>query len=193
MTTPLITDRRRVLTSAAAAAAASAMSVATASALLGPPAAAQSRRPSVHPLVGQAAPAFDLPTPDGGRARSGDYAGRPLVVLFWGLWCPDCLADAGATAQLAQILRAERIAFLGIHTRGRFGRWGSVPAFFRERGWSFPVALDDDSAAYRDWRMSWVPSYLAVDRAGVIRDFQTDLGGTGVGPFVQRVRTVVRA
>jgi hypothetical protein len=86
-----------------------------------------------------------------------------------------------------------RLAFLGVHTRGRFGRWGSVETYFQQTGWNFPVALDDDGALYKTYQMRWVPGFLVIDGRGVVRDFSNDLdagGGVGVAGFLQRVRAV---
>ena len=41
-------------------------------------------------LLGQNAPAVDLPTLDGGRVRSSDLAGKVVVVNFWNSWCIPC-------------------------------------------------------------------------------------------------------
>lgn len=169
--------------------------LALAAAAAATPALAQSNpRPSTHALLNQPAPAFDLPKVGGGRARLSDYRGKTLVMEFWGLWCPDCIKDGPHVAALVRAMQADRrLAFLGVHTRGRFGRWGSVETYFQQTGWNFPVALDDDGALYKAYQMRWVPGFLVVDGRGVIRDFSNDLdagGGAGVAGFLQRVRAV---
>ncbi|UCF09794.1 MAG: TlpA family protein disulfide reductase [Candidatus Bipolaricaulota bacterium] len=45
---------------------------------------------SSFPIVGEAAPSFDLPTLDGGRLRLADYSGRPVILYFWTTWCSIC-------------------------------------------------------------------------------------------------------
>jgi broad specificity phosphatase PhoE len=82
-----------------------------------------------------------------------------------------------------------RLGFLAIHTRGRFGRWGSVPAYFQESGYSYPVAFQNGREWARDvYRIEWFPTFLGIDRAGVIRAFRTDLGATGGDQFLAQVR-----
>ena len=154
------------------------------------------RRPRSHALLGQPAPAIDLPLAgQRGRLNNRLFArNRATIVQFWGLWCPDCLADVDDVAELNRRVGRERgIGFVSVHTRGRYGRWGALEPFFQEKGYRFPVAVDDDQAAYRAWQMQWVPSFLIVDRAGVIRDYTTDLtagNGIGVEGLLARARTV---
>jgi thiol-disulfide isomerase/thioredoxin len=160
-----------------------------------PPAAAVDRRPRTHMLVGRGAPVTDLALAGSGRRlTNAAFARRTTIVQFWGLWCPDCLADVDHVAELVRRLERERgIGFVSVHTRGRYGRWGALEPFFAEKGYRFPVAVDDDGAAYRAWQIGWVPSFLIVDRAGVIRDYTTDLvagNGIGVEGLIARARAV---
>jgi peroxiredoxin len=165
-----------------------------ASAQAPPPGSPDDPRPRSYRMLGQAAPAFDFPGLDGRRARLSDYRGRVLVLYFWGLWCPDCIADGANVNQLAQnIGREQGISFLGIHTRGRFGRWGSVPRYFEETGYNYPVAFDEGRTFARDtYLIEWFPSFLAIDGAGVIRHWRTDLGAQGAGQFLAQARALRR-
>lgn len=160
-----------------------------------PPAPANPR-PRAYDLIGQPAPAIDLARVGGGRLRNADFRGKTTIVQFWGLWCPDCLRDTDDVALLAARVGRERgMRYVGVHTRGRYGRWGDVDTFFSEKGYRYPVAIDDDQAAYRAWGVKWVPTFLVVDRRGVIRDWTTDLtagGGIGVDGLLNKARAVAR-
>lgn len=154
------------------------------------------RRPRSYDLIGQAAPTTNLPRFGGGRLTEADFKGKTTIVQFWGIWCPDCLADADDVAELNRLIERDRaLRFIGIHTRGRYGRWGGLAEFFAEKGYRFPVAIDDDSAAYRAWNIKWVPSFVIVGPDGIIRDFTTDLkAGSGIGlqGLLTKARNVAR-
>ncbi|MBU6408258.1 MAG: TlpA family protein disulfide reductase [Alphaproteobacteria bacterium] len=147
-------------------------------------------RPQTYALLNQAAPMFDFPGPHGERRRLQDYRGQVLILCFWGLWCPDSVADGANAHRLAQAAeRHNGVAFLGVHTRGRFGRWGGVLRYFEETGFSFPVAFDEGRDFARDiYRIAWFPTYLAIDRAGVIRAWRTDLETQGAQAFLAQTR-----
>ena len=139
-------------------------------------------RPTTIAGVGKKAPAFTAPMRGGGTFSNKNFAGKVTIVEFFGLWCPDCMADAPNVAELAGLVRATPgVQFVAVHTRGRYGRWGSLDNFFKEKGYSYPVAIDDDSAVYKAFGIQWVPSYLIIDANGVVRDFTTDLGVSGLG------------
>jgi peroxiredoxin len=40
----------------------------------------------IVPLAGHAAPAFTLPTLDGGQLGLADLAGRAVFLYFWATW-----------------------------------------------------------------------------------------------------------
>lgn len=178
------TDRRTLLTGTVAAAAAT---------ILPAPLQAQNR-PRTHALIGQPSPEISLPLFGGGRFERTSLIGKTTIVQFWGLWCPDCLLDVDHVNQLNRRIARERgMALMTVHTRGRYGRWGGLAPFFAEKRYTLPVAVDDDSTAYRAWQLAWVPSFLIVDRNGIIRDYSADLeagDGIGVGGLIRRARAV---
>lgn len=169
-----------------------------------PPGSPNDPRPRSYALIDQRAPDFVLPMLGGGEAKLIDYAGKVLVLYFGGLWCPDCMADGAHVHRLMELIAGDaRLAFLHIHTRNRFGRFGpndrdranahvydaaesarALNGYFSEKGYTYPVAFD----ASRDWahevyRIDWSPSYLIVDGGGVIRRWRTELGAEGPAQF----------
>ncbi len=80
--------------------------------------------PSDNPLVGEPlapgtpAPTTSFATLDGGTASIVDYAGRPLVVNFFGSWCAPCIAEMPAIEEVHR-RHAGTIAFLGLAVRDR--------------------------------------------------------------------------
>jgi peroxiredoxin len=142
-------------------------------------------RPRAYQLLGQPAPDFSFPKRGGGMAARGDYAGRTLILYFGGLWCPDCIVDgAHANALAARAGAAPGIDFLHIHTRDRFGSWGSIDRYFAETGYDYPVAFDASRSWAREtYAIEWNPTYLIIDRAGIIRAWRTDLGEGGSQTF----------
>lgn len=135
------------------------------------------RRPDAYPGLGKPIPQFTAAAIDGAAPLTeADLKGRWTVVLFWGSWCGDCQRDAAHTLALARALEADpAVDFKSIHVDARTGRYGSIEAYFEDKGGRFPVWLDADRSAYGAFGIAWVPSYLVVDPQGVVRGFRTDL------------------
>lgn len=173
-----------------------------------PPGAPDDPRPRTYSRIGAPAADFSFPRHGGGVASLGDYRGKVLILYFGGLWCPDCLADGANVNRLAQLARAEPgVDFLNIHTRNSFGRWGrgtpaeideaganaAISAYFDETGYSYPVAFDSSRTFAREhYAIAWYPTYLIVDRAGIIREWRTDLGAAGAQALLAAARQYAR-
>ncbi len=161
--------------------------------VLGSGAAIASERPKKYSLIGKKAPKFSLNRHKGGTFANSNLKGKTTIIEFWGLWCPDCLLDSPLTYELSQKVKGTKnINLVAIHTAGRYGRWGSIDAYFKEKGFEYDVAIDDDKAAYKSFAIEWVPSYLIIDKHGNIADFTTDLGveGVGVNAFFARAQAI---
>lgn len=164
------------------------------------PGAPDDPRPRSYSLIGSAAAEFAFPKLGGGQASLSDYRGKALILYFGGLWCPDCVADGAHVNRLSQrAARSRNVAFLNIHTRNRFGRWGgndpalidppaaeaAIRAYFAETGYSYPVAFDASRTYAREnYAIEWYPTFLIIDRDGVIRAWRTDLGEDGARAFL---------
>jgi hypothetical protein len=178
------------------------------SAVAGPPALAQGDpRPRSYGKIGDPAPPFALPKYGGGTAQLSDYGGRVLMLLFGGLWCPDCIVDGPHTNRLAAMAEPNPdIDFLYMQCGPGFGRWSNVPRaaatletahaawaqYLAETGYAFPLAFDMSRSidVARDYAIEWFPSFVIIDRMGVIRAWRTDLGPRGASSFFLQARRI---
>jgi thiol-disulfide isomerase/thioredoxin len=160
--------------------------------------AAQAQAPRSYSLIGQPAAEFDFPKLSGGRARLSDYQGRPFVLVFGGLWCVDCVVDGANINRLANDIAAEAGAgFLYLHVGNSFGRWGvrrrtrsdAMNAYFAETGYNYPVAFCDGFEWVQSaYATQWYPTYLVINREGIITHWRTRLGRRGAEQFLSIVR-----
>lgn len=119
--------------------------------------------------AGVPAPQIDLETLDGGRIRLSALRGRPVVITFWGTWCPPCRDEFPALVAAHQKHREAGLEVLAVNQRDQELNTKDVEAFAKEYGVDFTVALDPKGRSRRNFRLLALPTTVFVDSAGTIR------------------------
>jgi cytochrome c biogenesis protein CcmG/thiol:disulfide interchange protein DsbE len=129
----------------------------------------------VGPGIGQAAPDFisaDAQTSllrdlDGAPIRLGDFAGKPLWIVFWATWCIPCQDEASAIRAAYRAHRGQELAVLAIDVQEPAT---AVRAFALNHDLDYAIGLDPTASVktlYGGWGL---PSHFFVGGDGVIRD-----------------------
>ena len=117
------------------------------------------------PLLGKAAPAFDLPTLDGSAPRFSeqDLRGAPVLVNFFASWCAGCQDEHAMLLQLARSGQAKIVGvdYKDAESDGRnwLQRHGNPYAI---------VARDENGRVGIDWGVYGVPETFVLDAGGTI-------------------------
>jgi cytochrome c biogenesis protein CcmG/thiol:disulfide interchange protein DsbE len=122
-----------------------------------------------HAAVGEAAPAVAGTTLDGGTFDLAAYAGKPVVINFWGPSCVPCRDEFPLLeAKLAEHA-ADGLTVVGVLTDDP-----PEPArdFVRDYGGTWPTVIDPDKTIKATYRVAARPQTYFVDRSGVIRSIQ---------------------
>ena len=118
---------------------------------------------------GSPAPEIDLPTLAGGRMQLSKLRGHPVVVTFWGTWCPPCrdefpeLVRAHITHSLAGLY------VVGVNGRDQELSTKNVQKFVDEFSVPFQVALDQRGRARRAFQLVGLPTTVFIDSSGVVQ------------------------
>lgn len=121
--------------------------------------------PAESPLVGRAAPTFDLPGLTDGRVRLRDFAGDFVVINFWASWCVPCREEAPVLEEFAQRNAAAGVSVIGVvWSDGR----SSAQAFREEFALTFPQATDPTGITALDYGVRGVPETYVVSPTGVV-------------------------
>ena len=131
-------------------------------------------RPVQRALLGDAAPDFTLPMPDGQSASLADYRGQVVLVNFWATWCPSCIAEMPDYEAVYQKHGRGRGDFMVLGVNLQEGPEHAAQ-FAAGLGVTFPVLLDQDGAVTtRQYQATGMPASVIVDKAG--RIFYRHLG-----------------
>jgi cytochrome c biogenesis protein CcmG, thiol:disulfide interchange protein DsbE len=113
-------------------------------------------------LVGNSAPAFNLPTTSGPNISNADFKGRWLVLNFWATWCEPCVREMPLLNQLA----ASEVAVLAIN---REEPADVIAAFTQQYTIALPIALDEKRLANDAYGVLQLPVTFFIDPTGVVR------------------------
>ena len=118
---------------------------------------------------GAPAPEIDLPTLTGGRIQLSKMRGHPVVVSFWGSWCPPCRTEFPELVRLHETHAAAGLFVLGVNGRDQERNTKDVQKFVDEFAVPFPVALDERGRSRRTFRLVGLPTTIFIDSAGVMQ------------------------
>jgi cytochrome c biogenesis protein CcmG, thiol:disulfide interchange protein DsbE len=136
------------------------------------------------PIVGRAAPGFDLETLDGGRLSLADLRGSPVVLNFWASWCIPCREEAPLFTAAAVEYEAEGLRVVGIVYQDSPE---AARDFMARYGQTYPGLVDPDGRTAIDYGVFGIPETFFLDSAGVVRSRE-------VGPVTEDgLRTQIQA
>ncbi|MCL2377929.1 MAG: TlpA family protein disulfide reductase [Defluviitaleaceae bacterium] len=118
------------------------------------------------------APDFSVELLTGETFTLSEHRGTVVVLDFWATWCGPCVAKMPTVQTLSEQF-GDSVKFVGINVGESRGR---VQEFINERGFTFPIGVDEDNYIHRNLYPSpGVPYMVIINGDGVITD--TFLGG----------------
>jgi len=122
--------------------------------------------------IGDLAPDFSVQLLTGETFTLSDHRGMVVVLDFWATWCAPCVAKMPTMQALSEQF-ADSVIFVGINVGESRNR---VHAFIDERGFTFPIGVDESNYIHRNLYPSpGVPYMVDINGDGV--DTATYLGG----------------
>jgi peroxiredoxin len=119
-----------------------------------------------HPLVGQAAPEFNLPAQSGGKRVSlKDMQGKVALVDFWATWCGPCKASFPKYEALAKKY-SDNVVIVGISEDDESD---DIKSFAADTGATFPLAWDAEKSVAQRYHPDSMPTSFLIDTNGVVR------------------------
>jgi peroxiredoxin len=122
---------------------------------------------SLLPKIGDPAPDFVVPDPEGNPVTLSQFHGQPVWLNFWGAWCPPCRAEMPDVQAAYEELAPKGLVLLAVSLGDKPG---AAEEFAAKNNVTFRILLDPDrsqtSAAYPIYNF---PTHVFIDAEGVVR------------------------
>lgn len=115
--------------------------------------------------VGDMAPDFSVQLLSGETFTLSEHRGTVVVLYFWATWCGPCVATMPSLQALSE-QHENRVLFVGMNVAESLSR---VADFIDERGFTFPIGLDEVGDIHRNLYPSvGIPYTVIIDSNGMI-------------------------
>ncbi len=117
------------------------------------------------PKNGSPVPDFELSGIKGERVNIGQYKGKAVALNFWATWCAPCLVEM-PLLETAVKRHEKDLIVLAINIEEPSG---TVEAYIKRGGFTFPVLLDVDGKVANNFGVFAYPATFFIDKEGIIR------------------------
>ena len=73
-----------------------------------------------------------------------------------------------------------------------YKKYGSVDAYFAEKGYAFPVVIDPDTSLRSALKIGWTPSYLLVSPEGIVMGYRSEFSAAKGEPVKDFLKDIAR-
>ncbi len=121
--------------------------------------------------VGQKAPNITSIASDGSRINSDDYKGKPILVVFFAIWCGGCVDELPKIER--DFYQKYKDSGLIVICVGRGHSYTELTQFKRNKGFNFTIIEDPRRKVYSQYADAYIPRCYLIGKDGTIKHTTT--------------------
>ncbi len=139
------------------------------------------------PSPGDTPPAFALSTLDGKTVSLEEYKGKPVVLNFWGSFCPPCVKEMPEFERQYEKWKGEGLEILAVNLSEDNL---TVQNFVAGMGLTYPILRDVDKDTERRYKLRQYPTTFFIRPDGKIGEVYA--GGMKEADIDERVQRLLQ-
>ena len=120
------------------------------------------RSETVHPRLGEAAPAIEAVNTHGDKVTLADYRGKVVLVHFWASWCGPCVKEMPL---IDRLYRDSGSAAAVLFVNAGESK-GTIQEFLDEQQFDFPVLTDVTGKIAQAYAVTGLPATFVINPKG---------------------------
>lgn len=118
-------------------------------------------------LLGEQAPEFSLDTVRSSQVALSQFRGdQPAIIFFWATWCPHCQTQLEELNEHRVAIEEKGIKIILVD----MGESADiVKAYLQQHKITFDSFLDTEAHVSEKYRVLGIPTFIFVDKNGIVR------------------------
>ncbi|SMN12927.1 Thioredoxin family protein [Bathymodiolus heckerae thiotrophic gill symbiont] len=144
--------------------------------------------PELKPYTSKQNIALALNTYQGKQMNINNFKGKALLVNFWASWCKPCVKEIPSLIRLQQKLKDRGFVVITVNIGESHKQ---IKAFMQKVKFDFPIMMDTQGKAIKDWGVYAFPSNFLLDKNGVIRYAYLGALEWDAKPIVETIKSIL--
>ena len=135
------------------------------------------------------APKFSFTTHDNQQISNASLRGKVVLLDFWGTWCPPCRESVPILRDLNRKYSGKAFQLVGVSSDDDEEVWKT---FIQAQHMDWPDYIDLSDDVQRAFKIDSYPTFIVLDKDGVIRFRQSGVGGETAGELSDAINKALK-
>ena len=135
------------------------------------------------------APRFSFTAQDNQSISNASVRGKVVLLDFWGTWCPPCRESVPILRDLNRKYSGKAFQLVGVSSDDDEEVWKT---FIQAQHMDWPDYIDLTDEVQKAFKIDSYPTFIVLDKDGVIRFRQSGVGETTAGELTDAINKALK-